>query len=354
MSFLDTASHRRLDLLTGEWVIVSPHRTERPWQGQEEKPPSADCPVHDPTCYLCPGNQRANAERNPRYEGVFAFDNDFGALAPAAPLDGFDVDGLLVARGEPGLCRVLCFSARHDLTLSRMPVDDIVRVVEAWRDEHKRLGALDFVNNVQIFENRGAMMGASNPHPHCQIWATHSLPNEIVKETNAQNDYLTRKKTCLLCDYLALEEKLGERVVSGNDHFTALVPFWATWPFETLVLPRRHIGSFDDFHDEETEALADILHRVTVRYDNLFNSPFPYSMGFHQRPTDGERHPAWHFHAHFYPPLLRSPTVRKFMVGFELLGSPQRDITPESAARRLRDLPALHYAERSIEDGSIV
>lgn len=336
------SSHRRLNPLTGEWVLVSPHRTARPWQGQEEKQSAADHPAYDPTCYLCPGNQRANAERNPQYRGVFAFDNDFPALTLAAPIDGLDVNGLLVARGEPGICRVLCFSERHDLTLSHMQVCDIARVVETWREEHRRLGALDLVNYVQIFENRGAMMGASNPHPQCQIWATHSLPNEIVKEMNSQDDYLGRKKTCLLCDYLTLEEKLGERIICRNEHFTALVPFWATWPFESMVLSRRHLGAFDDFNDEEIYALAEILRELTVRYDNLFKSPFPYSMGFHQRPTDRERHPAWHFHAHFYPPLLRSATVRKFMVGFELLGSPQRDVTPESSARRLRDLPASH------------
>ncbi|PWB80168.1 MAG: galactose-1-phosphate uridylyltransferase [Methylocystaceae bacterium] len=351
MSLLDNASHRRLNPLTGEWVIVSPHRTARPWRGQEEDLSVVDRPAYDSTCYLCPGNQRANAERNPRYGGVFAFDNDFPALTPDAPPDGLDDNGLLVARGEPGICRVVCFSERHDLTLSRMQVCDIVRVVEAWREEHRRLGALEFIDYVQIFENRGAMMGASNPHPHCQIWATRSLPNEIVKETRSQNDYLTRKKSCLLCDYLALEEKLGERVVCRNDHFTALVPFWAAWPFETMVLPRRHIGAFDDFGGEETYAFAEILRLLTVRYDNLFKSPFPYSMGFHQRPTDRERHPAWHFHAHFYPPLLRSAAVRKFMVGFELLGSPQRDITPEAGARRLRDLPTTHYAESVGDSG---
>lgn len=335
---LQNVSHRRLNPLTGEWVLVSPHRTNRPWRGQAETPQSADQPAHDPSCYLCPSNERASGARNPDYEGVFAFDNDFAALTPDTAFETLDEGGLLVAQGEPGACRVICFSERHDLTLSRMGTDDIARVVEAWRTENSRLGALDFVNYVQIFENRGAAMGASNPHPHCQIWATRGVPNEVAKESSAQANYLLQKGECLLCAYLALEEKHGERMVCANKHFVALVPFWATWPYETLVLPRRHIGSFDDFGTEETRALADILRRVTAAYDRLFDTPFPYSMGFHQRPCDGAAHPHWHFHAHFYPPLLRSASVRKFMVGFELLASPQRDVTPEAAAARLRDL----------------
>lgn len=346
MSLLNNSSHRRLNPLTGEWVLVSPHRTSRPWCGQEEQPSETDHPAYDPTCYLCPGNERANGQRNRKFKGVFAFDNDFAALTPDAPIDGFEKDGLLVAHGEPGLCRVLCFSERHDLTLARMQISDIARVVDAWRNEHLRLGALDIVNYVQIFENRGAAMGASNPHPHCQIWATHTTPNEIVKETKTQGEYLARRASCLLCDYLALEQELGERIVCFNDCFVALVPFWAMWPFETMVLARRHFGAFDDFLDEETHALADILHRLTVKYDNLFETPFPYSMGFHQRPSDGAPHPQWHFHAHFYPPLLRSSTVRKFMVGFEMLASPQRDITPERAADLLRQSPETHYRDR--------
>jgi UDPglucose--hexose-1-phosphate uridylyltransferase len=346
LALLDNVPHRRLNPLTGEWVLVSPHRTARPWQGQEEKASPMDHPAHDPTCYLCPGNHRANAKRNPQYKGVFAFDNDFPALTLSAHVDAFEESGLLVARGEPGLCRVLCFSERHDLTLSRMQAFDIAIVVDAWREETEKLGALDVVNYVQIFENRGAMMGASNPHPHCQIWATHSLPNEILKEAKKQSGYFDERKSCLLCDYLTLEEKLGERIVCENEHFAALVPFWAIWPFETIVLSRRHMGAFGDIQDEESHALADILRRLTIRYDNLFETPFPYSMGFHQRPCDGRRHPAWHFHAHFYPPLLRSATVRKFAVGFEMLASPQRDITAEAAAGRLRQSSETHYLDR--------
>ena len=351
MSLLDSASHRRLNQLTGEWVLVSPHRTSRPWQGQLEKVRDADRPRYDPSCYLCPGNERANGERNPPYKGVFAFDNDFAALTLQESAQGVAHDGLLVAQSEPGRCRVLCFSERHDLTLPRMSVEEIVPVIEAWRDETMRLGADDMINYVQIFENRGAAMGASNPHPHCQIWATHSMPNEAVKELKRQSAYLERNGSCLLCDYLALEEKLEARIVCRNERFVALVPFWAIWPFETMVLPKRHVGAFDELAAEEVSALADILRGLTIRYDNLFETDFPYSMGFHQRPTDGAHHPGWHFHAHFYPPLLRSASVRKFMVGFELLGEPQRDITPEAAAARLREVSEIHHLDRAAREG---
>lgn len=333
---LQQASHRRLNALTGEWVLVSPHRTARPWQGQTETRSNLSTPAYDPTCYLCPGNMRANSERNPDYKDVFAFDNDFAALMPELTPEIFDEDGLLVAESEAGLCRVVCFSPRHDLTLARMEVDDIVKVVALWREEFMRLDADPRIGAVQIFENRGAMMGASNPHPHCQIWATQSEPNELVKESSRQWDYFAARQNCLLCDYLALEEHERERIICENDCFVALVPFWATWPFETLLLARRHLAALDAFTASDMHALADMLGRITRCYDNLFAAPFPYSMGFHQRPSDGAPHPHWHFHGHFYPPLLRSAKIRKFMVGFELLGSPQRDITPETAAERLR------------------
>jgi UDPglucose--hexose-1-phosphate uridylyltransferase len=342
---LPRGSHRRFNPLTGEWVLVSPHRTQRPWLGQTEKPAGATPPAYDPDCYLCPGNHRAGGAVNPPYAHTFVFDNDYPALTPQSSDDGIDEGGLLVARGEGGVCRVICFSPKHDLTLSRMSVDEIGRVVDVWAHQTNELGSRPDINAVQIFENRGAMMGASNPHPHCQVWATESLPNEIAKEFTAQSAYRTERGSCLLCDYLALEREAQDRIVFANDHFTVVVPFWAIWPFETLLLPNRHLGDLTELSNDERPALADALRRLTVLYDNLFETSFPYSMGFHQAPTDSAAHAEWHLHAHFFPPLLRSATVRKFMVGFELLGTPQRDITPEAAADRLRQLPPTHYAD---------
>jgi UDPglucose--hexose-1-phosphate uridylyltransferase len=330
-----TAPHRRLNRLTGEWLLVSPHRTARPWQGQVEDVVVDKRPEYDPTCYLCPGNERAGGLRTPPYTSTFVFDNDFAALLPDTPPER--TDGFLVAENERGICRVVCFSPRHDLTLGQMAVNAVRRVVDTWVDQYDELGSIDWVSHVLVFENRGAMMGASNPHPHGQIWANERLPNEQVKELRQQLEYATQGG-CLLCDYLDIELKEGERIVCQNERFVGLVPFWAVWPFETLVLPRSHHGAMTDLGGEERDAWADILGRVTRRYDRLFNVTFPYSMGFHQRPTDGAPHPEWHLHAHFYPPLLRSATVRKFMVGYELLAQPQRDITPEVAAHRLRDL----------------
>ena len=339
------SSHRRFNPLTGEWVLVSPHRTQRPWQGQTERSAGPPAPTFDPECYLCPGNHRAHGDVNPAYPHTFVFDNDFPALQPDAGDAETDRGGLIVSRAEPGICRVICFSPRHDLTLSRMTVEDIARVVAVWAEQYRELGAMDDINSVQIFENRGAMMGASNPHPHGQIWASRGLPNELAKELASQAAYRGEQGACLLCDYLKLEREAGERIVFENEHFTVLVPFWAIWPFETMVLPLRHMAALDELTGPESLALAEALSRLTIRYDNLFATSFPYSMGFHQRPTDGAPHPEWHLHAHFLPPLLRSATVRKFMVGFELLGSPQRDITPESAATRLREVPATHYLD---------
>ncbi len=333
---LRDSSHRRFNPLTGEWVLVSPHRTQRPWQGRREPETAPDALAHDPNCYLCAGNLRASGARNPDYPHTFVFDNDFAALKADAPTRS-EVDGLLVAEGETGLCRVICFSPRHDLTLSGMAVADIERVVDVWVEETIALGGLPDVGSVQIFENRGEMMGASNPHPHGQIWATRHLPNELEKETHRQGEYLVRHGRTLLIDYLEKEIELGERVVFANDDFCALVPFWAIWPFETMILPRRRVGGFDELSAGEKASLAAALSQLTRRYDRLFDVPFPYSMGFHQRPTDGALHAEWQMHAHFYPPLLRSAAIRKFMVGFEMLGSPQRDLTPEAAAERLRE-----------------
>jgi UDPglucose--hexose-1-phosphate uridylyltransferase len=335
--------HRRLNPLTGEWVVVSPQRTDRPWQGQVERAPAPAVVAYDPGCYLCPGNARAGGVRNPEYEATLVFDNDFAALRPETPAGQSDEGGLLVAAPERGVCRVVCFTPHHGLALARLEPAAIRRVVDAWVDQTRELGARSEIRAVQIFENRGEMMGASNPHPHCQIWASESLPNELAKETASQQAYAARRQGCLLCDYLAIERRRGERMVCENEMFVALVPFWAVWPFETLVLPVRHRGGLDELPAEERDGLADILKRLTTRYDNLFEAPFPYTMGFHQRPSDGEAHPHFHCHAHFYPPLLRSATVRKFMVGFEMLGSPQRDITPEAAAVRLRAVSEAHY-----------
>jgi UDPglucose--hexose-1-phosphate uridylyltransferase len=340
MSFDGTKRpHRRLNPLTREWILVSPHRTQRPWQGQVETAAAATGLKYDPTCYMCPGNRRSNGAENPKYKTVFVFDNDFPALLPEGELASINENDLLIAETETGICRVLCFSAQHDLTLSMMARAEIRAVVDCWCEQFQDLGAHKTINHVQIFENRGALMGASNPHPHCQIWSSASVPTIPLIEQESQTAYLKSKGSCLLCDYFALEASSQVRTVVQNDHFLAVVPYWAVWPFETMVLSRRHVGAMHEFHSEERDALSDILKRLTSRYDNLFQTSFPYSMGFHQRPTDKTEHPECHFHAHYFPPLLRSATVRKFMVGFELLGMPQRDITAETSAERLRAVP---------------
>jgi UDPglucose--hexose-1-phosphate uridylyltransferase len=333
-------SHRRFNPLTDEWVLVSPHRAVRPWQGQVDKVPPVKQPEYDPTCYLCPGNARAGGVHNPSYTNTFVFENDFAALKPNVARERVDIEnkGLLIAEGEPGICRVMCFSPRHDLTLSTMQLNDIEGVIRTWTTQFQELGAMPAINHVQIFENRGAAMGASNPHPHCQIWSTSSIPEIPQKELLGQRAFLDKHKSCLLCDYIHLEERQKVRIVCQNESFVALVPFWAVWPFEILICSRRHLGTLIDFIPKEVSGFAQILKQITSTYDRVFDAPFPYSMGLHQSPTDGESHPEWHFHAHFFPPLLRSATIRKFMVGFELLGTPQRDITPEIAAERLQSL----------------
>ena len=330
-------SHRRYNPLTREWLLVSPHRTRRPWQGAVETPSSENLPAYDPSCYLCPGNQRAGGVRNPAYSSTFIFDNDFAALEPNAPDGRFERAGLLVAEGESGMCRVVCFSPRHDLTISRMEQKDVRAVVDAWADQFAELGARDDIRYVEIFENRGQIMGCSNPHPHGQIWANRTVPDVALLEQQSQSEYHARGR-CLLCEYLAIEREQRERIVVANESFTVLVPFWALWPFETLVLPNRHRADLVALDGAERDGLADVLRRLTALYDRLFSTPFPYTMGFHQQPTDGEAHPEWHMHAHYFPPLLRSATVRKFLVGYEMLASAQRDITPEAAAERLRSL----------------
>ena len=337
-------SHRRLNPLTGEFVLVSPNRTQRPWQGWVESPPQDRRPTYDPGCYLCPGNARAGGQVNPPYESTFAFDNDFAALLPGREASSEkEPSPLFWSEPESGLCRVVCFSPRHDLSLPELSLSELQGVLATWTEETRRLSANPAIRYVQVFENKGEMMGCSNPPPPSQIWATEHLPNEPAKELARQREYLLRHGRCLLEDYLKEELQREERLVRVNENWVALVPFWAAWPFETLVLPRRPMRSLLDLTQDERASLADLLKGLTTRYDNLFGISFPYSMGFHQAPFDDEPHPEWILHMHFYPPLLRSATVRKFMVGYEMLATPGRDLTPESAAGRLTAMSEIHY-----------
>jgi UDPglucose--hexose-1-phosphate uridylyltransferase len=337
--------HRRWNPLLREWILVSPHRTQRPWLGKVDKVTASPAIEYDPECYLCPGNMRAEGLRNPEYKETFVFDNDYPAMLPNVSSSELEQDGLMLARVERGICRVVCFSPRHDLTIPRMTQAEVRKVVEMWTQQYGELGEVPWVNHVQIFENRGVLMGASNPHPHCQIWANGEVPNVPVREQAAMVEFFEANEKCMLCEYLRLEMEDGERIVCENEGFVALVPYWAVWPFETMILSRRHLASLPALEKRDQGSLADILRRLTVRYDNLFETAFPYSMGFHQEPTDGEVHPEFHFHAHYFPPLLRSATVQKFMVGYEMLAGPQRDITAEGAAARLRNLSEMHYLD---------
>lgn len=337
--------HRRYNALTGDWVLVSPHRNKRPWQGQVEKLPPDTRPFHDPACYLCPGNERAGGNRNPQYESVFVFTNDYSALLPDTPHAPEPDHPLLRTQSVQGVCRVICFSPRHDLTLPEMELPDIRRVVDVWAGQITELQGT--YRWVQIFENKGAVMGCSNPHPHGQLWASTELPNEPAKEERCQRAYFERHGTCLLMDYAAREAHFGQRVVIANEHWLVVVPYWAVWPFETLLMPRRHVLRLPDLTDDERDTLADILKQLLTRYDNLFETSFPYSMGWHGAPGEPSAFDDhWQLHAHFYPPLLRSATVKKFMVGYEMLGEPQRDITAEQAADRLATRSGIHYRQR--------
>lgn len=335
--------HRRLNPLTGDWILVSPHRTKRPWLGKQEVVPRADLPAHDPKCLLCAGNARMSGELNPDYKGTFVFTNDFSAVLPEAGQLPPDASPLLHSEPVAGVCRVICFSPRHDLSLPQLPVEAIEGVINTWAEQITDLGK----NHkwVQVFENKGDVMGCSNPHPHGQIWATNTIPNEPAKEDRKQQEYFAKNGKPLLIDYLATETKLNARIVVENEDWVVLVPFWATWPYETLLLPRRHVQRLPDLTASERRSLADILKRHLTRYDNLFQVPFPYSMGWHGAPTDGADHPHWQLHAHFYPPLLRSATVKKFMVGYEMMAEGQRDLTAEQATARLRELSEVHYTQ---------
>jgi len=344
----DTFSHRRFNPLTGEWILVSPQRTKRPWTGQKESPDTTIPPQHDPECYLCPGNGRAGGMVNPIYTDTFVFTNDYAALGleNLSTKEQRGADPLLRAEPETGICRVICYSPRHDLTMARMEPSAIERVINSWQEEYNSLGTRETINYVQIFENRGQAMGCSNPHPHGQIWANSSIPVIAGSESRQQQDYMHAKNSCLLCNYLALELQENQRILFANGSYVALIPFWAVWPFETMILPRRHASSITSLTREETVDLASIMNRLSICYDNLFQTSFPYSMGIHQRPTDGQQYDFWHYHIHYYPPLLRSKTVKKHMVGYELMAMPQRDLTAEMAAERLREQPTVHYLER--------
>ncbi len=334
---LATISHRRFNPLLDEWILVSPQRATRPWQGQVERPASPSRPAYDPACYLCPGNKRAGGEKNPHYSGTHVFTNDFAALTPGVIARTADSDLLFRAVPESGTCRVVCFSPRHDLSLPDLSNDEIRAVVRVWVAQTAELGQR--FRWVQVFENKGEVMGSSNPHPHGQIWATASLPNLVSREDTCQRAYIERTGSPMVGDYLEREALLRERTVVENEHWLAVVPFWAIWPFETLLMPRRRVTRLPDLSDQEQRSLASILKRLLTKYDNLFDVSFPYSMGWHGAPYDARDHAHWWLHAHFLPPLLRSATVKKFMVGYELLAEAQRDLTPESAAERLRAMP---------------
>ncbi|MDA1277282.1 MAG: UDP-glucose--hexose-1-phosphate uridylyltransferase, partial [Verrucomicrobia bacterium] len=331
----ETQPHRRFNPLTGDWVLVSPHRSERPWSGQMEKVDDAR-PAYVRDCYLCPGNERANGELNPPYEGTHVFTNDFAALMPGESKATCCEDPLFQSNPAVGTCRVICFSPRHDLTLAEMPAEANRNVIEQWAEQVAELGKT--YRWVQIFENKGAAMGCSNAHPHGQIWAGDFLPNEASKEDYWQGEYFVRNERPLLIDYARRELDKGDRIVLANEHWIAVVPYWAVWPFEVLLTPLFPVRTFPELRPGARDNLANILKSLLTRYDNLFETAFPYSMGWHGAPHDSGDHRHWQLHAHFYPPLLRSASVRKFMVGYEMLANPQRDLTPEQAASRLRAL----------------
>jgi UDPglucose--hexose-1-phosphate uridylyltransferase len=335
--------HRRKNILTGEWVLVSPQRTQRPWQGEISALAIAPSHAYEPECYLCPGNKRINGDLNPQYTGTYVFTNDFSALVPDVPKGNPEKNSLLIAKSEKGICRVVNFSPRHDVTLAEMTENDIEDVVTVWQNEFKSLGELPYINYVQIFENKGTIMGNSNPHPHGQIWAQESIPMEPLKELKQFRAYYSKKKRSLLADYLKLELRMKERIVFENASFAVVTPYWAVWPFETILISKRKAATILELGKQEKKDFAHALHLIAVKYDNLFKTSFPYSAGLHQAPTDGKEHNEWHLHMHFYPPLLRSANIKKFMVGYEMLAEPQRDVLPEKSAQILKELSCVHY-----------
>ena len=335
--------HRRYNPLLDEWILVSPQRAKRPWQGQNEAITDEKKPEYDETCYLCPGNHRITGGTNPNYESCYVFDNDFPALLKDEVSSDVEQEDLFKINPERGINRVICFSPKHNVTLAEMQVPEIENVVRVWKEQYLELGAISYINHVQIFENKGSVMGCSNPHPHGQIWAQSSLPSQVKRTQDNLLKYFQKTGKSLLKDYLESELQKKERIIAENEHFVLLVPFWATWPYETMIISKRHFSSIAEITEEEIKSYAEMIQIITVKYDNLFKTSFPYSAGIHQAPTDGLDHEEWHFHMHFYPPLLRSATVKKFMVGYELLAEAQRDLTAEQSAEILRNLSTQHY-----------
>ena len=335
--------HRRKNILTGDWILVSPQRTQRPWQGEISAATHDKSVEYDSGCYLCPGNKRANGDINPQYTETYVFTNDFSALLPNTPVELVKENDLLITKAERGICRVVNYSPKHNLTLAEMSENEIEQVIAIWQEEYRALGEKPCINHVQIFENKGSIMGNSNPHPHCQIWAQESIPMETQKELKQFKAYFSKKKRGLLADYIKLELKIKDRMVFENTSFVVVVPFWAVWPYETMIIPKRRISNILQLKPDERKDFSRAIQAVTVKYDNLFKISFPYSAGLHQASTDGHKHNEWHFHMHFYPPLLRSAQIKKFMVGYEMLAEPQRDVTPEESAKILRETSTVHY-----------
>ena len=342
---LNENPHRRYNILTGEWVLVSPHRTKRPWQGKRNAPMEMNKVSYDEKCYLCPTNTRASGDVTPNYESTFSFINDYSALLKEGPEEGYE-NGFLKSEPETGICKVICFSPNHSLTLPLMSVAEITNVVQLWKKEYQELGSTEGINHVQIFENKGDIMGCSNPHPHGQIWSQSTIPGMVMQKQVQQKAYWDKHQKSLLGSYIEQELALDERIILKNDHFVAFVPYWAVWPYEAIIAPIKHYQDISQLNPEEEEAFAAIIKDLTTKYDNLFETSFPYSSGIHQKPTDGLAHSEWHFHMSFYPPLLRSADVKKFMVGYEMFANPQRDITAEQAANTLKGLSTVHYSEK--------